>query len=107
MAKTRMKSQSSPSHHVRKQLRENHSASLRCPGGTDFAFKNDHAGTTPGLYSADKWISPAPSPGDLVLSASCLMHAVPPNLGDRRIAMAFNAIPARLESWGCTITFGG
>jgi uncharacterized protein (TIGR02466 family) len=80
---------------------------MKSPGGTDFAFKNDHAGTTPGPYSADKWISPAPSPGDLVLFPSYLMHAVPPNLGDRRITMAFNAIPARLESWGYTITFGG
>jgi hypothetical protein len=80
---------------------------MKSPGGTDFAFKNDHAGTTPGPYSADKWISPAPDPGDLVLYPSYLMHAVPPNLGERRITMAFNAIPSRLDSWGYTITFGG
>ena len=81
---------------------------MKSPGGTDFAFRNDHAGITPGPYSADKWISPAPSPGDLVLFPSYLMHAVPPNQGEgRRISMAFNAIPARLDSWGYTITFGG
>ena len=80
---------------------------MKSPGGTDFAFKNDHAQTTPGPYSADKWISPAPDPGDLVLFPSYLMHAVPPNPGERRISMAFNAIPSRLESWGYTITFGG
>jgi hypothetical protein len=34
------------------------------------------------------------------------MHAVPPNPGERRITMAFNAIPSRLESWGYAITFG-
>lgn len=80
---------------------------MKSPGGTDFAFRNDHAGTTPGPYNADKWISPAPSPGDLVLFPSYLMHAVPPNAGERRITMSFNAIPTRLESWGYTVRFAG
>ena len=80
---------------------------MKSPGGTDFAFKNDHAGMSPGPFSADKWVSPAPQPGDLVLFPSYLMHAVPPNPGERRISMAFNAIPTRLDSWGYTITFGG
>jgi uncharacterized protein (TIGR02466 family) len=80
---------------------------MKSPGGTDFTFKNDHAGTAPGPYSADKWISPAPLPGDLVLFPSYLMHAVPPNPGERRLSMAFNAIPTRLESWGYSITFAG
>lgn len=80
---------------------------MKSPGGTDFAFKNDHAKMTPGPYSADKWISPNPEPGDLVLFPSYLMHAVPPNPGDRRITMAFNAIPSRLNSWGYAITFAG
>ena len=80
---------------------------MKSPGGSDFAFKNDHAGMTPGPYCADKWISPAPEPGDMVLFPSYLMHAVPPNPGERRISMAFNAIPARLDSWGYTITFNG
>jgi len=78
---------------------------MKSPGGTDFAFKNDHAGTITGPYNADKWISPAPDPGDLVLFPSYLMHAVPPNPGARRISMAFNAIPARIESWGYSISF--
>jgi hypothetical protein len=80
---------------------------MKSPGGSDFAFKNDHARMTPGPFSADKWISPAPEPGDLVLFPSYLMHAVPPNPGERRISMAFNAIPTRLDSWGYAITFGG
>ncbi len=80
---------------------------MKSPGGSDFAFKNDHAGMTPGPFSADKWISPEPAPGDLVLFPSYLMHAVPPNPGGRRISMAFNAIPTRLDSWGYAITFGG
>ncbi|MEF7613246.1 putative 2OG-Fe(II) oxygenase [Aquincola sp. MAHUQ-54] len=80
---------------------------MKSPGGTDFAFKNDHAGVKTTPYSADKWISPAPSPGDMVLFPSYLMHAVPGNPGERRITMAFNAIPTQLDSWGYRISFGG
>ena len=80
---------------------------MKSPGGTDFSFKNDHAGVTLGPYSADKWISPAPEPGDMVLFPSYLMHAVPPNPGERRITLAFNAIPTRLDSWGYMVGFSG
>lgn len=80
---------------------------MKSPGGHDFAFRNDHARTTAGRFHADKWISPAPAPGDMVLFPSYLMHAVPPNPGERRITMAFNAIPTRLDSWGYQISFGG
>ena len=66
----------------------------------EFLFKNDHQGMTPGEFSADKWISPAPEPGDMVLFPSYLMHAVPPNQGERRITLSFNAIPAQLELLG-------
>ena len=48
---------------------------MKAPGGTDFIFRNDNARTTPGPFSADKWISPSPAPGDLVVrtrSAQCL-----------------------------------
>jgi uncharacterized protein (TIGR02466 family) len=80
---------------------------MKSPGGTDFLFKNDHAGITPDEYNADKWISPAPAPGDLVLFPSYLMHAVPPNQGKRRVTLSFNAIPSRLESWGYVVGFSG
>jgi putative 2-oxoglutarate-Fe(II)-dependent oxygenase superfamily protein len=80
---------------------------MKSPGGTDFSFKNDHAGSNMGPYNSDKWISPQPEPGDLVMFPSYLMHAVPPNPGERRITMSFNAIPARLDSWGYTIGFSG
>ena len=66
---------------------------MKPPGGTDFSFKNDHAGVTTGPYNADKWISMPPEPGDVVLFPSYLLHAVPPNPGERRITLAFNAIP--------------
>jgi len=80
---------------------------MKSPGGTDFSFKNDHAQVTTGPYNADKWISMAPEPGDIVLFPSYLLHAVPPNPGERRITMSFNAIPSGLDSWGYKITFSG
>jgi hypothetical protein len=80
---------------------------MKSPGGTDFSFKNDHPGMVTGPFNAEKWVGPDPAPGDMVLFPSYLMHAVPPNAGDRRISLAFNAIPARLESWGYTVRFSG
>ena len=80
---------------------------MKSPGGGDFAFRNDHADVAQGAYNADKWISPQPEPGDLVLFPSYLMHAVPPNPGPRRITLAFNAIPTQLDSWGYKISFNG
>jgi uncharacterized protein (TIGR02466 family) len=80
---------------------------MKSPGGVDYAFKNDHAGVATGPYNAEKWVSPAPEPGDLVLFPSYLMHAVPPNQGARRISLSFNAIPAALDSWGYRIAFSG
>jgi uncharacterized protein (TIGR02466 family) len=78
---------------------------MKSPGGTEFMFKNDHKGITPGEFSADKWVSPAPDPGDMVLFPSYLMHAVPPNQGARRITLSFNALPIQLDSWGYVVRF--
>lgn len=80
---------------------------MKAPGGIEFSFKNDHEGVVTGPYNADKWISPQPEPGDVVLFPSYIMHAVPPNPGERRITLAFNAIPTRLDSWGYKIAFSG
>jgi len=79
---------------------------MKSPGGSEFMFRNDHQGMTPGQFSADKWVSPTPTPGDLLLFPSYLLHAVPPNQGERRITLSFNAIPLQLNSWGYTIRFG-
>ncbi|MES1209631.1 MAG: TIGR02466 family protein [Pseudomonadota bacterium] len=76
---------------------------MKSPGGIDFMFRNDHKGNTPNEFSADKWISPAPDPGDVILFPSYIMHAVPPNQGARRITLAFNAIPTQLDSWGYVV----
>ncbi|HEY5807798.1 MAG TPA: putative 2OG-Fe(II) oxygenase [Povalibacter sp.] len=80
---------------------------MKSPGGTEFSFKNDHEGVVTGPYNAEKWISPQPEPGDIVLFPSYIMHAVPPNSGERRITLAFNAIPTQLDSWGYKIGFSG
>jgi hypothetical protein len=80
---------------------------MKSPGGTEFAFRNDHAGVTTNSYNADKWVSPSPDPGDVVLFPSYLMHAVPMNPGERRISLAFNAIPTHLDSWGYRVSFSG
>ena len=85
---------------------ESQTVFLKSPGGTDFAFKNEHANITPTPFNGDRWISPPPSPGDLVLFPSYLMHAVAPNQGERRITMSFNAIPNGLDSWGYAVRFG-
>ncbi|MBC7954265.1 MAG: hypothetical protein H7Y33_00150 [Cytophagales bacterium] len=86
---------------------ESRTVFMKSPGGTEFSFKNDHAGVTTGPYNADKWISPQPEPGDMVLFPSYLMHAVPPNPGEQRISLAFNAIPTHIDSWGYRVRFSG
>ncbi|HMJ15868.1 MAG TPA: TIGR02466 family protein [Polyangiaceae bacterium] len=80
---------------------------MKSPGGSEFLFRNDHQGITPSEFSADKWIGPAPQPGDMVLFPSYLMHAVPPNQGERRMTLSFNSIPSHLKSWDYVIRFGG
>jgi uncharacterized protein (TIGR02466 family) len=78
---------------------------LRSMGGSDFVFRNAHAGTQPGPYSAEKWMAPSPQAGDLILFPSYLLHEVPLNRGDERVTLAFNAIPHRLDAWGYGVSF--
>lgn len=78
---------------------------LKAPGGSDFAFRHEHAQVTPTPFNAERWVSPAPEPGDVILFPSYLMHAVPHNDGGRRVTLAFNAIPSGLESWGYRVGF--
>jgi len=80
---------------------------MKSPGGTEYSFKNDHAGVVTGPYNSERWVSMPPEPGDVILFPSYLMHAVPPNPGERRVTMAFNAIPSRLDSWGYAVSFNG
>lgn len=78
---------------------------MKGPGGRDFVFSNAGRNSTLGPFNADKWISPDVVPGDMVLFPSYLLHEVPPNLGEQRISLAFNAIPTRLDSWGYATGF--
>ena len=80
---------------------------IKALGGRDFIFNNMNTNATLGPFNADKWIMPAAEPGDMVLFPSYLLHEVPPNQGDQRISIAFNAIPDRLDSWGYGIRFSG
>jgi uncharacterized protein (TIGR02466 family) len=80
---------------------------IKSPGGTDFVFKNDNPGMTPNEFCADRWVSPPPDPGDMLVFPSYLMHSVPPNQGERRITLSFNAIPSALKSWDYAIRFSG
>ena len=85
---------------------ESQTVFMKASGGTEFLFKNEHADVVPGPFNVHRWIGPPPAPGDLVLFPSYLMHAVPPNQGQRRITLSFNAIPNGLDSWGYGIKFG-
>ena len=80
---------------------------MKSLGGRDFAFVNAHPDARMGPFNADKWVAPEPAPGDLLLFPSYLLHEVPPNQGERRVSLAFNAIPQRLEAWGYGISFAG
>jgi len=74
-------------------------------GGTDFIFANQNKNARFGPFNGAKWMMPKITAGDLVLFPSYLLHEVPVNRGERRISVAFNAIPARLDSFGYSIRF--
>jgi len=82
-----------------------HTRFIKSLGGRDFVFSNSNARSTVGAFSADKWVSPAPSPGDVVLFPSFLLHEVPTNQGESRSTLAFNAVPALLDAWGYKLHF--
>ena len=64
--------------------------------------REHRARTTPTSGSACR-----PSPATSCCSRATCMHAVPTNPGERRITLAFNAIPTQLDSWGYKISFSG
>lgn len=79
---------------------------MKSSGGTEFLFRHENDRVTPTPFNAERWVSPAPAPGDLLLFPSYLMHGVPANQGERRITLSFNAIPSGLDSWGYAVRFG-
>ncbi|MES2830543.1 MAG: putative 2OG-Fe(II) oxygenase [Pseudomonadota bacterium] len=84
---------------------DNNTVFAKGMGGLDFVFRNASSDVQLGQFNADKWISPDVAPGDVVLFPSYLLHEVPKNSGGLRMSIAFNAVPARLDSWGYGIGF--
>ena len=78
---------------------------LRDIGGREFIFSNQNDRVTTTKYNGSKWVSPDPEPGDMVLFPSYLLHEVPVNQGERRMTIAFNALPDRLDSYGYRVEF--
>lgn len=74
-------------------------------GGTDYSFVNQNRQTRTGPFNAERWQVPQMRAGDMVLFPSYMLHEVPQNRGHRRISMAFNALPERLDSWGYQVRF--
>lgn len=77
----------------------------RSIGGQEFIFSNENRHAEMGPFNANKWVSPAPAPGDMVLFPSYMLHEVPRNEGGRRMTIALNAIPDRLDTWGYSVRF--
>jgi uncharacterized protein (TIGR02466 family) len=74
-------------------------------GGTDYIFSNHNKNAAVNAYNGSKWAMPEIVPGDLVLFPSYLLHEVPVNKGPRRMSVAFNAIPDRLDNLGYAVRF--
>lgn len=77
----------------------------RSGGGSEFVFRNTHAGAQTNRFNSEKWLAPQPMPGDLIIFPSYLVHEVPRNLGQERVSLAFNALPHQLDAWGYTVSF--
>lgn len=70
-----------------------------------FVMQNENKHCKIGPYNTPIFRTPEVSPGDMVLFPSYIMHEVPPNQGQERYTAAFNALPARLDSWGYVVNF--
>lgn len=74
-------------------------------GGANFIFNNNNPNARINAFNAGKWAMPVTGAGDLVMFPSYLLHEVPVNRGERRISVAFNAIPEKLDNFGYAIRF--
>ena len=77
---------------------------MKSPGGTDFLLKNDHAGSDAHRVQRGQVDQPGAGARRHGAVPQLSMHAVPPNQGERRITLSFNAIPTQLDSWGYVVT---
>ncbi len=74
-------------------------------GGSGFIFGNTNPNARINAFNGGKFAMPQTGAGDLVMFPSYLLHEVPVNRGGRRISVAFNAIPDRLDNFGYAIHF--
>ena len=74
-------------------------------GGNGFIFGNSNPNARINAFNGGKWAMPQTQAGDLVLFPSYLLHEVPVNRGERRVSIAFNAVPDRLDNFGYAIRF--
>lgn len=74
-------------------------------GGSGYLFGNANPNARINAFNGGKWAMPETGAGDLVMFPSYLLHEVPVNRGERRISVAFNAIPDRLDNFGYAIRF--
>ncbi|MCG8443017.1 MAG: 2OG-Fe(II) oxygenase family protein [Caulobacterales bacterium] len=72
---------------------------------TSFFMSNMNERAAVNEFTAPVYRIPTVSPGDLILFPSYVMHEVPPNQGEPRMTVAFNAVPERIDSWGYTLGF--
>ena len=70
-----------------------------------FVMQNENRNCKIGPFNTPIFRTPPVEPGDAILFPSYVMHEVPPNAGGTRYTAAFNALPARLDSWGYTVQF--
>jgi uncharacterized protein (TIGR02466 family) len=82
-----------------------HTVFHKAMGNPEFVFSNVHPAARIGPYNGTRWVLPKVLPGDLALWPSYLLHEVPVNMGNRRVSIAFNALPSRLDSWGYAVNF--
>lgn len=74
-------------------------------GQTSFQMSNANERCTVTPFNAPIFRVPPVNPGDVILFPSYIHHEVPPNQGDPRYTVAFNAMPERIDSWGYSIQF--
>lgn len=71
----------------------------------EFIFGNDNPNSEIGQFNGKKWYGPDAKPGDMILFPSYMLHEVPINKGQKRVTIALNAIPHRLDNWGYSVNF--
>lgn len=78
----------------------------RNAGGDSFSLRNQNENVRYNAYNGASWAPGAISRGDMMLFPSYLLHEVPRVETDRRLTVAFNAVPNELNYSGYVIRLG-